>query len=82
MPRSQSAAGMTRIHAWENDRLFQAMNKLQSPRFQEWSEKTCHGGDQWIVIPATPTDPGAGYDFRGLIKRINEVLRSPPPGRP
>jgi len=81
-PRMQSAAGMTRIHAWENDRLSQAVNCLNSPRFQEWSLKTCHGGDQWIVIPATSTDPGAGYDFRGLIERINKVLRSPRPGRP
>lgn len=81
-PRMQSAAGMTEIHAWENERLSQAINNLQTPRFQEWSLRTVHGSNQWIVIPATSTDPGAGYDFRGLIKRINEVLRSPPPGRP
>ena len=82
MPRMQSTAGRTEIHAWENERLSQAINNLHTQRFQEWSKKTCHGGDQWIVIPATPTDPGAGYDFRGLINRINEVLRSPRPGRP
>ncbi|MCY3013625.1 MAG: SUMF1/EgtB/PvdO family nonheme iron enzyme [Planctomycetota bacterium] len=81
-PRMQSAAGMTSIHTWENKRLSDAVNYLNSPRFQEWSLRTVHGSKQWIVIPATPTDPGAGYDFRGLIKRINEVLRSPHPGRP
>lgn len=81
-PRGKSAAGMTSLHAWENDRLFQAVNCLNSPRFQEWSKKTCDGSDQSIVIPAAPTDAGPGYDFRGLIERINKVLRSPRPGRP
>ena len=82
MPRMQSTAGRTEIHAWENERLSQAINNLHTQRFQEWSKKTCHGGKQWIVIPATPTDPGAGYEFGVLIKRINEVLRSPRSGRP